>query len=474
MARHKFLVAGEWRDSKEILEVRSPYDGKLVGTTFRPTEGDVEDAVNAAVNAAGETGSLPTYKRSEILRNIQNGIVRRREEFAKTITLEAGKPVKDSRREVERAAHLIGLAAEEVKRTGGELFPLDLLESAKGYVALTRRFPLGPILGITPFNFPINLVCHKLAPAIAGGNAIIIKPTSATPLTALLLAEVVRESGLPAGALSVLPCDTAVAEKMVKDDRLKMLTFTGSAQVGWRLKAVAGKKKVVLELGGNAGAIVDKDADLELAARRSAYGAFVYSGQTCISLQRLFVHEEVYRPFLDLLIGHVKGLKAGNPMDEDTSIGPLITPDAAKRVEEWLKESVSQGARVLLGGKLLGNNIIEPAVVVDTRPDMKINCEEAFGPVVTVSKFSSFERAIEEVNQSRYGLQAGVFTNDVNKIFMAYRSLKVGGVIVNDVPTFRADHMPYGGVKDSGMGREGIRYAIEEMTEPKVLVLNLR
>ena len=474
MARHKFLVAGEWRDSKETLEVRSPYDGRLVGTTFRPTEGDVEDAVNAAVNAAGEIGSLPTYKRSEILRNIQNGIVRRREEFAETITLEAGKPIKDSRREVERAAHLMGLAAEEVKRTGGELFPLDLLESAKGYVALTGRFPLGPILGITPFNFPINLVCHKLAPAIAGGNAIIIKPTSATPLTALLLAGVVREAGLPAGALSVLPCDTAVAEKMVKDDRLKMLTFTGSAQVGWRLKAVAGKKKVVLELGGNAGAIVDKDADLELAARRSAYGAFVYSGQTCISLQRLFVHEEVYRPFLDLFIGHVKGLKAGNPMDEDTSIGPLITPDAAKRVEEWLKESVSQGARVLLGGKLLGNNIIEPAVVVDTRPDMKINCEEAFGPLVTVAKFSSFERAVEEVNQSRYGLQAGVFTNDVNKIFMAYRSLEVGGVIVNDVPTFRADHMPYGGVKDSGMGREGIRYAIEEMTEPKVLVLNLR
>lgn len=474
MTGHKFLVAGEWRDSKETLEVRSPYNGKVAGTTFRPTEGDVEDAINAATKSVKETASLPTYRRSDILSNISSGIARRKEEFAKSITLEAGKPIKDSRREVERAVHLTGLAAEEVKRIGGELFPLDLLESAKGHVALTGRFPVGPILGITPFNFPINLVCHKLAPAIAGGNAIIIKPTSATPLTALLLAEVVRESGLPVGALSALPCDSAMAEKMAKDDRLKMLTFTGSAAVGWRLKAIAGKKKVLLELGGNAGAIIDKDADLEFAAQRSAYGAFTYSGQSCISLQRLFVHEEVYQHFLDLLIGHVRGLKAGNPMDEDTSIGPLITPDAVKRVEERLKESVSQGARVLLGGKPVGNNIIEPAVVVDTRPDMKINCEEVFGPVVTVTKFSSFEHAVDEVNRSPYGLQAGVFTNDINKIFMAYRSLEVGGVIINDVPTFRADHMPYGGVKDSGMGREGIRYAIEEMTEPRLLVLNLR
>lgn len=474
MTGHKFLVAGEWRDSKETLEVRSPYNGKVAGTTFRPTEGDVEDAINAATKSVKETASLPTYRRSDILSNISSGIARRKEEFAKSITLEAGKPIKDSRREVERAVHLTGLAAEEVKRIGGELFPLDLLESAKGHVALTGRFPVGPILGITPFNFPINLVCHKLAPAIAGGNAIIIKPTSATPLTALLLAEVVRESGLPVGALSALPCDSAMAEKMAKDDRLKMLTFTGSAAVGWRLKAIAGKKKVLLELGGNAGAIIDKDADLEFAAQRSAYGAFTYSGQSCISLQRLFVHEEVYQHFLDLLIGHVRGLKAGNPMDEDTSIGPLITPDAVKRVEERLKESVSQGARVLLGGKPVGNSIIEPAVVVDTRPDMKINCEEVFGPVVTVTKFSSFEHAVDEVNRSPYGLQAGVFTNDINKIFMAYRSLEVGGVIINDVPTFRADHMPYGGVKDSGMGREGIRYAIEEMTEPRLLVLNLR
>jgi len=473
MARHKFLVAGEWRDSKETLEVRSPYDGRLVGTTFRPTEGDVEDAVNAAVNAAGEIGSLPTYKRSEILRNIQNGIVRRREEFAETITLEAGKPIKDSRREVERAAHLMGLAAEEVKRTGGELFPLDLLESAKGYVALTGRFPLGPILGITPFNFPINLVCHKLAPAIAGGNAIIIKPTSATPLTALLLAGVVREAGLPAGALSVLPCDTAVAEKMVKDDRLKMLTFTGSAQVGWRLKAMAGKKKVVLELGGNAGAIVDKDADLELAARRSAYGAFVYSGQTCISLQRIYVHKGIYTPFLSKLMEGVKALKMGDPMQEETRIGPLVSQGAVERLDGWVREALSLGASALVGGKPVSDRFFEPTILVDVSPEMKVCCEEVFGPLVTVSPFDSFEQALEEVNRSRYGLQAGVFTRDLQRAFLAYKTLEVGSVIINDVPTFRADHMPYGGVKDSGLGREGIKYAIEEMTEPRLLVLNL-
>lgn len=474
MEKYKFLVAGEWRDSKEALEVRSPYDGQVVGITYRPTEDDTEDAISAAAEAAGETGSLPTYRRTEILNNIHSEIVQHKEDFARTITLEAGKPIKDSRREVERAIHLIELASEEVKRMGGELLPLDLLESAKGRIALTRRFPIGPILGITPFNFPLNLICHKLAPAIAGGNTIIIKPASAAPLTALLLAEAVRESGLPKGAFSVLPCTAPMAEKMVKDDRLKMLTFTGSAQVGWQLKAMAGKKKVLLELGGNAGAIIYKDADIELAAERSAYGAFVYSGQTCISLQRLYVHEEVYEPFLNLLTGHAKSLKMGHPLDESTSIGPLITPDAGKRIAGWLKESVSQGAKILVGGALHENNIMEPTIVVDVRPDMRISCEEVFGPLVTVTKFSSFERALDEVNQSRFGLQAGVFTSDINKIFLAYRSLEVGGVMVNDVPTFRADHMPYGGVKDSGLGREGIRYAIEEMTEPRVLVLNLR
>lgn len=474
MERYKFLVAGEWRDSREALEVTSPYDGQVVGITYRPTQADIEEAISAAAEAVAETGALPTYRRAEILCNIHSGIVQHREDLARLIALEAGKPIRDSRREVDRAIHLMELAAEETRRIGGEVLPLDLLEAAKGRMAITRRFPLGPILGITPFNFPLNLICHKLAPAIAGGNTVIIKPSSAAPLTALLLAEVVRESGLPHQAFSVLPCTTASSEAMVKDDRLKMLTFTGSSALGWRLKAIAGKKKVVLELGGNAGAVVDRDADIEYAAQRSAYGAFVYSGQTCISLQRLYVHKDVYGPFLDLLKGHVASLKMGHPLDEDTSIGPLITPHAANRVREWLEEAVSQGVKVLVGGKLHENNIVEPTIVTDVGPEMKISCEEVFGPVVTITPFSSFEDAIGEVNHSRFGLQAGVFTNDINKIFYAYNTLEVGGVMVNDVPTFRADHMPYGGVKDSGIGREGVRYAIEEMTEPKVLVLNLR
>lgn len=474
MSEHKFLVAGKWRDSKEPLEVLSPYDGGLVGITYRPTGDDVEEAVSAAVEAVKETGSLPTYRRAEILNCIRDGLTRRKEELARTITLEAGKPIKASRAEVDRSIHLMGLAAEEVKRVAGELFPLDLLESAKGHIAITKRFPIGPILGITPFNFPINLICHKLAPAIAGGNTFVLKPTSTAPLTALLLAEVVMESGLPEGALSVLPCDSGMAEQMVKDDRLKMLTFTGSPRAGWRLKALAGKKKVALELGGNAAAIVDRDADLGYAVNRSVYGAFTYSGQTCISLQRLYVHEDVYQPFLDLLVDQTKALTVGDPMEESTSVGPLITSEAVKRVETWINEAVSGGARAITGGSPLGNNIIEPTVMTDTKPDMRVNCEEVFGPVVTVNKFSSFADAVEAVNRSSFGLQAGVFTNNINRIFLAYRSIDVGGLIVNDVPTFRADNMPYGGVKDSGMGREGIRYALEEMTEPRLLVLNLR
>lgn len=470
---HKFLVGGQWRDSQETLEIRNPYNGEIVGTTYRPSEEDIEDAVKASVKALEATRSLHTYKRSEFLSTIQRGIIQRKEELSRSITLEVGKPISDSRVEVERAIEVFRLASEETRRIGGEIIPLDLVEGAKGRLAITRRFPIGPILGITPFNFPLNLVCHKLAPALAAGNTIIIKPASAAPLTALLLAEIVTASGLPEGALSILPCSSNLAEKMVKDDRLKMLTFTGSTSVGWHLKGIAGKKKVTLEMGGNAGTIIDKDSDIEYAARRCTYGGYVYSGQSCISLQRIYVHEEVYEPFLSMLTAHVKGLKMGNPLEEDTRIGPLIAPEAGKRLEAWIKEAVSQGAKALVGGRLQGN-FLEPTILVDTSPEMRVNCEEAFGPLVTVSRFSSFEKALEEINRSRYGLQTSVFAQDINKVFLAYRTLEVGSVIINDVPTFRADHMPYGGVKDSGMSREGIKYAIEEMTEPRLLVLNLR
>ncbi len=470
---YKFLVAGEWRESGEVLEVRNPYNGEVVGITFRPAEGDIEGAVSGAVMATKEMASLPTYRRAAILTSIGNGIIERKEELARTITLEAGKPISDSRREVERAIHLFQIAVEECRRMGGELIPLDLLEAAKGRMAIARRFPVGPILGITPFNFPLNLVCHKLAPAIASGNPIVLKPASATPLTSLILAEIAAGSGIPPGGLSVLPCSGEQAEGMVRDDRLKLLTFTGSAQVGWHLKGMAGKKRVVLELGGNAGAIIDEGTDLEYATKRCTQGGYGYSGQTCISLQRIYVHKDIYDAFVSKLVERVKALRMGDPMKEDTDIGPLIVLEAGKRLESWVSEAVSQGARVLTGGRLNGR-FFEPTVLVDVRPEMKVSCEEVFGPLVTVSPFESFEQALGEVNRGRYGLQAGVFTGEINKVFLAYKTLQVGGIMINDVPTFRADHMPYGGLKDSGFGREGIKYAIEEMTEPKLLVLNLK
>ncbi|HHT9120219.1 MAG TPA: aldehyde dehydrogenase family protein [Candidatus Hypogeohydataceae bacterium YC41] len=475
--RYKFLMAGQWGESSEPFEVKNPYNGEVVGVTFRPTEKDIEEALSGAVSAAKEMASQPTYKRAEILSRIRSGIMERKEELARTITLEAGKPITDSRIEVERAIHLFQLAVEECRRMGGELIPLDLLEGARGRIAITRRFPVGPVLGITPFNFPLNLVCHKLAPALAAGNPTIIKPASVTPLTALILAEIVQSasggSGIPAGALSVLPCSGTQAERMIKDDRLKLFTFTGSAEVGWRLKGMAGKKRVVLELGGNAGAILDAGTDLEYAVQRCVHGGYVYSGQTCISLQRLFVHKSIYDLFLSMFVERVKALEMGDPMKEETRIGPLISREAGERLEAWVKEALSQGATALTGGRLNGK-FFEPTVMVNVRPEMKVFCEEVFGPLVTVSPFDSFEQALEEVNRSRYGLQAGVFTRDLQKVFLVYKTLEVGSVIINDVPTFRADHMPYGGVKDSGLGREGIKYAIEEMTEPRVLVLNLQ
>jgi glyceraldehyde-3-phosphate dehydrogenase (NADP+) len=348
---------------------------------------------------------------------------------------------------------------------------LDWTPGSDSHVGILRRFPIGPVLGITPFNFPLNLVSHKVAPALAAGNPILIKPAPQTPLTALLLGEIALQAGLPPGGLNVVPCDNLLAERLVVDPRFKLLSFTGSAAVGWMLKAKCGKKKVVLELGGNAGVIVEPDADLDLAARRCAAGGFGYAGQTCISVQRVFVHQAVADPFTTKLLMHVARLKAGDPTDDTTTIGPLIDHAAAHRVESWINEAVAEGARVLLGGKRMGS-VVEATVLSDVKPDMKVSCQEVFGPVVTVTPYSRFGDAIAMLNQSDYGLQAGVFTRDINKIFYAFRHLEVGAVLANEIPTFRSDHMPYGGVKDSGLGREGVRAAIEEMTEPKLLIVN--
>jgi acyl-CoA reductase-like NAD-dependent aldehyde dehydrogenase len=408
-----------------------------------------------------------------VLRAVAEGIVARREELTFTLAREAGKPLKAARVEVDRAVFTFQVAAEESARIHGEWLPLDLQAAAAGRWAIVRRFPLGPIGTITPFNFPLNLVAHKLAPAMAAGCTIVHKPAPQTPLCSLLLAEIVQQAGWPAGALNVLPVSVADAQLIVTDGRLKMLSFTGSAAVGWELKKHAGKKRVVLELGGNGAVIVHSDADLDYAAERCAMGGFSYAGQTCISVQRVFIQRGVFERFLKAFLERVQKLIVGDPLDEATDVGPLISEAAARRAEAWCEEAVTGGARLLCGGKRQGS-LLAPTVLTGTRPEQRVNCQEVFAPVVTVEPYEDFAEAVARVNDSTYGLQAGVFTRDAKLLFTAFEELAVGGVIAGDVPSFRMDHMPYGGVKDSGLGREGLRYAIEEMTERKILAVHLR
>ena len=468
-----FLVHGQWKSGELSAPVVDPFTGKLVVQVTQATESDVDEAIASTCSATATMGQLPAHARYNILQQVAALLYRRRDEFAQAVTAEAGKPITDAKREVSRAIQTFTVAAEEARRIPGEVVPLDWTPGFDTHLGILRRFPIGPILGITPFNFPLNLVAHKVAPALASGNPILIKPAPQTPLTALLLGEVVMEAGIPPGGLNVVPCNNNLAERMVVDPRFKLFSFTGSASVGWMLKAKCGKKKVTLELGGNAGVIIESDADLELAARRCAAGGFGYAGQTCISVQRVFVHHAVADAFTTKLLMHVARLKVGDPADETTSIGPLIDQAAAQRVESWIGEAVSDGARVLLGGKRMGS-LVEATVLSNVKPDMKVSCKEVFGPVVTVTPYRQLSEAVALLNQSDYGLQAGVFTQDINKIFYAFRHLEVGAVLANEIPTFRADHMPYGGVKDSGLGREGVRAAIEDMTEPRMLIMNLK
>ncbi len=467
-----YLLDGKWVSEGEPFEVLSPYDHSVVGSSFRATAAHAEAAVVAAQRAFSVTRKLPSYERKRILQEISESIRVHHEEFSRLIALEAGKPIRTARMEVDRAVFTFQVAAEESLRIGGEWLPLDWQPSSAGRAAIVRRFALGPILAITPFNFPLNLVAHKVAPAIAAGCTIVLKPAPKTPLSALLLAEVIEKASWPAGALSVLPLTNPDAERLVTDDRLKLLSFTGSGSVGWALKQKAGKKKVVLELGGNAGVIVHSDADLEQAARRCTQGGFSYAGQSCISVQRIFVQRAVESKFLAALLAEAQKLKTGDPLDESTDVGPMISEEAARRAESWINEAAAGGAQILAGGKRVGP-VLEPTVLSHTQPKMKVNCEEVFAPVVVVEPYDDFADAIQRVNDSPYGLQAGVFTRDAKLLFTAYEELEVGGLIAGDIPSWRIDHMPYGGVKDSGMGREGLRYAIEEMTESRILVLNL-
>jgi acyl-CoA reductase-like NAD-dependent aldehyde dehydrogenase len=466
-----FLLDGQWRTEGEPIEILSPGTRQRVGVTHRATSADAEAAIRAATRAFEVTRRMGGYERQRILSAISSGIEKHSEELARMVALEAGKPIKTARVEVDRAVFTFSVAAEEAVRVGGEYLPLDWQASTAGRWGIVRRFPLGPIAAITPFNFPINLVAHKVAPAIAAGCTIVLKPAPQTPLTSLRLAQIIEQAGWPAGALNVLPLSNEDAGILVSDDRLKLLSFTGSTAVGWALKQKAGKKRVVLELGGNAGVVICADANLEYAADRCVIGGFGYAGQSCISVQRILVEGIAYEKFVSAVVARVQKLKVGNVLDESTDVGPLISEEAARRVIAWIEEAVRDGAKIVCGGHRNGA-MVTPTVLTNTKPDMRVNCMEIFGPVVTVEKFSDYEESLNTLNRSEFGLQAGVFTRDFKRITRAFETLEVGGLMIGEVPTFRIDHMPYGGTKDSGLGREGLRYAIEEMTEPRLLAVN--
>jgi len=468
-----FFLNGSWSTHGTESVVKSPFDGSVVAVVSEAGRDDVETAIQAAVQAFAVTRQMSSHERAGILREIANGISQRREEFARTICQEAGKPIKVARAEVDRAINTFQIAAEEATRIYGEYIPLDTLESTGGRWGLVRRFPLGPVFAITPFNFPLNLVAHKIAPAIAAGCPIILKPAPQTPVSSLMLADIIDNSSWPDGALAVMPLSNDSASVLVADERIKLLTFTGSAAVGWQLKNQAGKKRVTLELGGNAGVIVHGDADIDYAVHRCVVGGFSYGGQTCISVQRILVQRDVFDDFRDKLVDGVRKLKCGDPMQESVDVPPLIRESDAVRVVQWIDDAVDAGAKLLCGGKRHGS-VVEPAVLTDTVPNMRVNCAEIFGPVVTVEPYDSFDEALQSINHSQYGLQAGLMTRDAGLIQKAFDELEVGGLIVGDVPSFRVDQMPYGGVKDSGLGREGLRYSIEDMTERKLLVMALK
>jgi glyceraldehyde-3-phosphate dehydrogenase (NADP+) len=467
------IVDGSARSTGETLDVRSPFDDALVAVVHGATAEDVDDAIGAALGAFAHTRRLASWERERILEQIADGIVERREDLAHTIALEAGKPIATARLEVDRAVFTFRVAAEEAKRIEGTIVDLDWLPGNEGRRGEVRRVPLGVIAGITPFNFPLNLVAHKVAPALAAGNPILIKPAPQAPLAALKLAEIIAQTDWPAGGFAVLPCSNEAATALVEDDRIRMLTFTGSPGVGWSLKARAGRKRVTLELGGNAAVIVHEDGDVAYAAERIAWGAFTYSGQACISVQRVYVHERVYDAFVAELLERVDRLVVGDPLDPDTDVGPVIDAPNADRIGEWLDEAQAAGARVLAGGEREGN-VWKPTVVADADERLRVSCQEVFGPVLTLTRYGDVGDAIAAAGTSDFGLQAGIFTNDLRVIERAFDEIEVGGLMVNDVSTFRIDHMPYGGVKQSGLGREGLRYAIEEMTEMKLLTINNR
>lgn len=481
----------------KVAKVYCPYNQALVGEMPECEAPDIEAAIQRAQAAYHVMRKLPRFARADILMRAAEGLRQRRNEFVQLIAQEAGKPLYDARGEVSRAIFNLTNAAAEARRFGGEEVPLDMdagvfeyqttdaggrpialdqvdyqaLSAIRRRIGIARRFPIGPILAIAPFNFPLNLVLHKVAPALAVGNSVVLKPAPQTPLTARLLSEVFAEAGLPEGALEVCHCAVPLAESMVRDDRFAMVTFTGSAKVGWHIKDMAGRKKVTLELGGNGAVIVAADADINHAVARCVRGGVVYGGQYCIGVQRILVDRKIYNVFLEKLIAAIQQCRVGDPLQEGIDIGPVIDEASAIRIQSWVDEAVSQGARLRTGGQRK-NAVVQPTILTDTQPHMKVEAEEIFGPVMTVNPYDQFEEAIARCNDSKYGLQGGFFTQNLRHAFQAIEDWEVGGLMINDVPIYRIDNMPFGGWKESGLGREGTRYAMDEMSEIRHLVIN--
>lgn len=451
------------------LEVTDKYTGEIATSVPLADTKMINSAIELAVRSNKEVAGMPSYKKQEILNHCVKRFKDRFEELAMALCIEAGKPIRDSRGEVSRLIDTFRVAAEESVRMTGEVLPMDISSRAEGYRGMWKRVPIGVCSFISPFNFPLNLAAHKIAPAIATGCPFILKPASLTPVGALIIGEILAETELPMGSFSILPSRRNGAALFTEDERIKLLSFTGSPDVGWTLKSKAGKKKVVLELGGNAACLVDEDADLQDTVERIVFGAFYQSGQSCVSVQRIIVHESIYTEFRTLLVEATSSLKSGDPKDESVFIGPMISKNESERLKMWVDSAIASGGKLLCGGGLNGT-ILEATLLEDVPPETDICIKEAFGPVAVLSKFRDFDEALEEINDSTFGLQAGVFTRDIHKANRAWDTLEVGGVIIGDVPSWRVDHMPYGGVKDSGLGREGIRFAIEDMTEIRLMV----
>jgi len=465
----EIYAGGRFVQSDYPVTIFNPYNGKAVGDTWLASPQILEEAILKAQSAREAMKNLPSFVKSRILNSIADQLESKIENFTGILCRESGKPWKYARGEVQRAIQVFRVAAEESKRLPGEYISIDWTEAGAGKEGIVGYFPIGLVAGISPFNFPLNLAVHKIAPAIATGCPIILKPSSNTPLSTLELAKIIDQSELPPGAVSILPMDRKTGNLMVTDERFKLLSFTGSPEVGWKMKNDAGKKKVILELGGNAGVIVSNSADLEKAVTKCVSGGFAYSGQVCIHTQRIYVQEDAFERFADMFVEQTLKLKAGDPEDPETDVSVMIDEENATRVESWVQEALDNGAVLLCGGKRKAA-FFEPTVLTNTRFDMKVCSLEIFGPVVVLEKYRSFGDAVHEINKGRFGLQTGVFTNRIDEMNMAFHDLVVGGVIINDVPTFRVDHMPYGGVKDSGLGREGVKYAMMDMLEPKILV----